>query len=66
MAFTNQGKGHFVFYWIEVRRGMLKRRIGSVSMEELIKRNKEELLRDKQELEKIEKRLDDKHVTTVK
>ncbi|WP_077620894.1 FbpB family small basic protein [Bacillus sinesaloumensis] len=45
---------------------MLKRRIGSVSMEELIKRNKEELLRDKQELEKIEKRLDDKHVTTVK
>ncbi|MEH7385616.1 FbpB family small basic protein [Bacillus sp. JJ1521] len=45
---------------------MLKRKIGSTSFEDLIKKNKEELLQDKVELEKIEKRLDDKHLTTIK
>ncbi|WP_449539202.1 FbpB family small basic protein [Ferdinandcohnia sp. Marseille-Q9671] len=45
---------------------MFKRKIGSSSFEELIKKNKEELLRDKVELEKIEKRLDEKHLATLK
>ncbi|MBT2691150.1 FbpB family small basic protein [Bacillus sp. ISL-47] len=33
-----------------------------MSFSELIKKNKEELLRDREELAKIEKRLDEKHV----
>ncbi|MDQ0219744.1 FbpB family small basic protein [Peribacillus cavernae] len=32
------------------------------SFSELMRKNKEELLKDKLQLEKIEKRLDDKHV----
>ncbi len=50
----------------EVRRGMLKRKIETVSIEDLIKKNKEEILKDKKELEKIEKRLDDKHMAIIK
>ncbi|WP_396230160.1 FbpB family small basic protein [Cytobacillus sp.] len=34
------------------------------SLEELTKKNKEELLKDKLQLEKIEKRLDEKHAMT--
>ncbi|MED3574787.1 FbpB family small basic protein [Cytobacillus praedii] len=34
------------------------------SLEELTKKNKEELLKDKHELEKIEKRIDEKHAKT--
>ncbi|WP_083849057.1 FbpB family small basic protein [Bacillus timonensis] len=45
---------------------MLKRKIETASFEELIKKNKEEILRDKEELEKIEKRLDDKRLATMK
>ncbi|MFT4415065.1 FbpB family small basic protein [Fredinandcohnia humi] len=45
---------------------MLKKRIGSASFDELIKKNKEELLKDKRELEKIEKRIDDKHLSAAK
>lgn len=45
---------------------MLKRKIETVSFEELIKKNIEEILQDKEELEKIEKRLDDKYLVTVK
>ncbi|MEH7238637.1 FbpB family small basic protein [Bacillus sp. JJ1562] len=45
---------------------MLKRKIESTSLEELIKKNKEEILQDKEELEKIEKRLDDRHLASVK
>ncbi|MEH7225620.1 FbpB family small basic protein [Bacillus sp. JJ1566] len=45
---------------------MLKRKIETGSLEELIKKNKEEILQDKEELEKIEKRLDDRYITTVK
>ncbi|WP_084028888.1 FbpB family small basic protein [Bacillus sp. J33] len=33
-----------------------------LSFTELVKKNKEELLRDRDELRKIEKRLDEKHV----
>ncbi len=50
----------------EVRRVMLKRKIETVSIEDLIKKNKEEILKDKKELEKIEKRLDDKHMAIIK
>lgn len=32
------------------------------TMDELIKRNKEELLKDKSQLEKIERKLDEKYV----
>ncbi|MCM3112399.1 FbpB family small basic protein [Lederbergia lenta] len=35
---------------------------GKVSMSELIKKNKEELLNDKALMEKIEKRMDEKHL----
>ncbi|WP_099353293.1 FbpB family small basic protein [Fredinandcohnia onubensis] len=45
---------------------MLKRKIETVSIEDLIKKNKEEILKDKKELEKIEKRLDDKHMAIIK
>ncbi|MFS0862390.1 FbpB family small basic protein [Fredinandcohnia sp. 179-A 10B2 NHS] len=45
---------------------MLKKRIGTTSFDELIKKNKEDLLRDKVELEKIEKRIDDKHLNDAK
>ncbi|WP_308315078.1 FbpB family small basic protein [Bacillus sp. M6-12] len=33
-----------------------------MSFAELIKKNKDELLKDRAQLEKIEKRIDDKHV----
>ncbi|MFE8702868.1 FbpB family small basic protein [Cytobacillus sp. FJAT-54145] len=33
-----------------------------VSMIDLIKKNKEEILKDKLQIEKIEKRIDDKHL----
>ncbi len=49
----------------EVRR-MLKRKFETSSFEELIKKNKEEILKDKVELEKIEKRLDDKRFAMLK
>ncbi|PLT33400.1 FbpB family small basic protein [Bacillus sp. V5-8f] len=39
---------------------MKKRKL---SFSELIKKNKEELLKDKAELEKIEKRVDEKYVS---
>ncbi|MEK5444049.1 MULTISPECIES: FbpB family small basic protein [unclassified Fredinandcohnia] len=45
---------------------MLKRKIETVSIEDLIKKNKEEILKDKKELEKIEKRLDDKRMAIIK
>lgn len=32
-----------------------------LSLQDLLKKNKEELLKDKNELEKIEKRIDDKY-----
>ncbi|WLR42364.1 FbpB family small basic protein [Bacillus carboniphilus] len=35
-----------------------------VSLEELMKQNKEELLQDKEKLEKIEQRIDEKYVET--
>ncbi|WP_102273811.1 FbpB family small basic protein [Cytobacillus massiliigabonensis] len=34
------------------------------SIEELTKKNKEELLKDKLQMEKIEKRIDEKHAKT--
>jgi hypothetical protein len=37
-----------------------------VSMVELIKRNKEELLKDKNQLDKIEKRIDQKYINQSK
>ncbi|WP_240257681.1 FbpB family small basic protein [Ferdinandcohnia quinoae] len=40
----------------------MKKKSGTVSLKDLIKRNKEELLRDKAEIEKIEKRIDEKHI----
>ncbi|WP_453990808.1 FbpB family small basic protein [Bacillus nitroreducens] len=45
---------------------MLKRKIETLSIKELIKKNKEEILQDKKEIEKIEKRLDDKHLMAMK
>ncbi|MCC3355321.1 FbpB family small basic protein [Bacillus sp. REN16] len=45
---------------------MLKRKVETTSFEELIKKNKEEILRDKEELAKIEKRLDDKYASSLK
>ena len=45
---------------------MLKRKVETTSFEELIKKNKEEILRDKEELAKIEKRLDDKYAASLK
>ncbi|MDF0728137.1 FbpB family small basic protein [Cytobacillus sp. S13-E01] len=36
---------------------------GKISLSELMKKNKEELLKDKIQLEKIEKRLDEKHIS---
>lgn len=36
--------------------------VKKISMVELIKKNKEELLKDKDQLEKIEKRLEQKYV----
>jgi len=36
--------------------------VKKLSMEELIKKNKEELLNDKDQLDKIEKRLEQKYV----
>ncbi|WP_152539669.1 FbpB family small basic protein [Cytobacillus firmus] len=36
------------------------------SLDELIKRNKEELLRDKLKLEQIEERLDERHESLLK
>ena len=38
-------------------------RKSKVSIQELMKKNKEELLKDKIQLEKIEKRLDEKHIS---
>ncbi|MBP2242009.1 putative membrane-anchored protein [Cytobacillus eiseniae] len=35
-----------------------------LSLEELTKKNKEELLKDKQQLEKIERKMDEKHAQT--
>ncbi|HZH58583.1 MAG TPA: FbpB family small basic protein [Metabacillus sp.] len=37
--------------------------VKKLSMEELIKKNKEELLKDKSQLDKIERRLEQKYVT---
>jgi|GEM_PF-5812645 len=37
--------------------------VKKLSMKELIKKNKEELLKDKRQLDKIEKRLEQKYVT---
>jgi hypothetical protein len=37
-----------------------------VSMQDLLKKNKEELLKDKVELERIEKRIDDKYSKLAK
>ncbi|MDR4887300.1 FbpB family small basic protein [Bacillus sp. HNG] len=45
---------------------MLKRKVETSSFEELIKKNKEEILKDKEELEKIEKRLDEKYLASLK
>ncbi|MEH7381473.1 FbpB family small basic protein [Bacillus sp. JJ1533] len=45
---------------------MLKRKVETVSIEDLIKKNREEILQDKEELEKIEKRLDEKRLAALK
>ncbi|MDQ0339243.1 hypothetical protein J2S00_002029 [Caldalkalibacillus uzonensis] len=41
------------------------RRTRKITLEELIKENKDLLLNDKKELEKIEKRLEEKHVKNL-
>ncbi|EGL82195.1 hypothetical protein CathTA2_2326 [Caldalkalibacillus thermarum TA2.A1] len=41
------------------------RRTRKITLEELIKENKDMLLNDKKELEKIEKRLEEKHVKNL-
>ncbi|MEH7124642.1 FbpB family small basic protein [Bacillus sp. JJ1773] len=37
-----------------------------VTLSSLIRKNREELLRDRDQLEEIEKRIDDKHIITKK